>query len=281
MKKFLFSILAVLAVVASSVLGAEAAALTTGGLILANSLPLTIDDEYDRAAYDRIKFLFQGIDGFLVQPAYIRSEQVITNTKNSYQFETRSDLLLQQNRPLNKGVDNNDLFFATSWGLFLDNRVTTSKAQVTLQTYPNSIVFAAATTGCTYAQLEIFYNSQIQFQVGSTVFYEAYDTQRFRKVPQTQQTLATSGAGGNWSESQLRSNLVKVAPFVVLSGAAQNKIILTVPALPDTTDVAVDTNTQPTGENVLTLYFTGFTIKNGADKKEIAERLEQVGIKFS
>ena len=70
MKKFLFSIVAILAVVASYAIGSGAAAFTTGGLILANAaLPLTIDDEFDRAAYDRIKALFEGVEGFLVQPA--------------------------------------------------------------------------------------------------------------------------------------------------------------------------------------------------------------------
>lgn len=280
MKKFIFFSIAILAAAVVFATGVDLNHITTG-LSFAAMVPTTIDTERSRVVYDRVTALLG--EGFIVQPAYIRSEQVITNTKNSYQFETRSDLLSQQNRPLNKGVDNNDLFFAAAWGLFLDNRVTTSKAEVTLQTYPNSIAFAAATTGCSYDQLEIFYNSSIQFQVGSTVFYEAYDTQRFRKVPQTQQTAKTQGstAAGNFSEGTLAWGLTDIAPYVVLSGSAQNKIILSIPALPDTADVAVDTGTQPTGENVLTLYFNGFTIKNGADNKMIAEKLRKIGISLS
>jgi len=233
-------------------------------------IPAVIDTEHSRVVSDRINALFGDLN-FIVQPAYIRSENVISNTKNSYNFETRSDRLANvTGRPLQKGVDNNDLFFVSDWGLYLDYRLTTSKAEVTLQTYPNSIAFAAATTGCTYQQLEIYYNSTIQFQVGSTVWYEAYDTQRFRYVPQTQQTLATTGVGGNFSQSQLKDTLVPIAPYAVLSGSATNTIQLNVPALPDTADMA---STTSNSENVLTLYFNGFVIKNGADNPAIAKRL--------
>jgi hypothetical protein len=281
MKKFIFFSIAFLAAIVAFATGVVDLTHVATGLSFATMVPTTIDTARERVVYDRIQALLG--QSFLVQPAFIRSEQVISNTKNSYQFETRSDLLSQQSRPLNKGVDNNDLFFAAAWGLFIDNRVTTSKSEVTLQTYPNSIAFAAATTGCSYNQLEIFYNSSIQFQVGSTVFYEAYDTQRFRKVPQTQQTAKTQGstAAGNWSETDLGWALTDVAPYVVLSGSAQNKIILTIPSLPDTADMAVDTGTQATGENVLTLYFTGLTIKNGADNREIAAKLKGIGVNLS
>jgi len=281
MKKLFFFSVAILATVVAFASGVVDLTHLTTGLSFAAMVPTTIDTERSRVVFDRVSALLG--EGFIVQPAYIRSEQVITNTKNSYQFETRSDLLSQQNRPLNKGVDNNDLFFAAAWGLFIDNRVTTSKSEVTLQTYPNSIAFAAATTGCSYNQLEIFYNSSIQFQVGSTVFYEAYDTQRFRKVPQTQQTAATiaSAAAGNYSQTTLADGLTDIAPYVVLSGSAQNKIILSIPSLPDSADMAVSAATQATGENVLTLYFNGFTIKNGADNAQIAAKLRSIGISLS
>jgi hypothetical protein len=272
MKKFLFAILAVLAVGAAFATGVDLNHITSAGISLMG-IPAVIDTEHSRVVSDRINALFGDLN-FLVQPAYIRSENVISNTKNSYSFETRSDRLANiTGRPLQKGVDNNDLFFVSDWGLYLDNRVTTSKSQVVLQTFPNSIAFAAATTGCTYAQLDIFYNSSIQFQVGSTVWYEAYDTQRFRYVPQTQQTAATTAAAGNYSQASLKDTLVPIAPYAVLSGSASNIIQLNIPALPDTADMAVDTGTQPTGENVLTLYFNGFVIKNGADNPVIAKRL--------
>lgn len=272
MKKFLFAILAVLAVGAAFATGVDLTHITSAGISLMG-IPAVIDTEHSRVVSDRINALFGDLN-FLVQPAYIRSENVISNTKNSYSFETRSDRLANiTGRPLQKGVDNNDLFFVSDWGLYLDNRVTTSKSQVVLQTFPNSIAFAAATTGCAYAQLDIFYNSSIQFQVGSTVWYEAYDTQRFRYVPQTQQTAATTAAAGNYSQASLKDTLVPIAPYAVLSGSASNIIQLNIPALPDTADMAVDTGTQPTGENVLTLYFNGFVIKNGADNPVIAKRL--------
>ena len=272
MKKFLFAILAVLAVGAAFATGVDLNHITSAGISLMG-IPAVIDTEHSRVVSDRINALFGDLN-FLVQPAYIRSENVISNTKNSYSFETRSDRLANiTGRPLQKGVDNNDLFFVSDWGLYLDNRVTTSKSQVVLQTFPNSIAFAAATTGCTYAQLDIFYTSSIQFQVGSTVWYEAYDTQRFRYVPQTQQTAATTAAAGNYSQASLKDTLVPIAPYAVLSGSASNIIQLNIPALPDTADMAVDTGTQPTGENVLTLYFNGFVIKNGADNPVIAKRL--------
>jgi len=272
MKKFLFAILAMLAVGAAFATGVDLNHITSAGISLMG-IPAVIDTEHSRVVSDRINALFGDLN-FIVQPAYIRSENVISNTKNSYSFETRSDRLANiTGRPLQKGVDNNDLFFVSDWGLYLDNRVTTSKSQVVLQTFPNSIAFAAATTGCTYAQLDIFYNSSIQFQVGSTVWYEAYDTQRFRYVPQTQQTAATTAAAGNYSQASLKDTLVPIAPYAVLSGSASNIIQLNIPALPDTADMAVDTGTQATGENVLTLYFNGFVIKNGADNPEIAKRL--------
>lgn len=274
MKKYLLFSMAFLATIVAFASGVDLNHIGTG-LSFSMALPVVIDDARNRAVYDRICALFANVD-FIAEPSYIRSENVITNAKNTYSFETRSDLLQKQSdRPLQKGVDNNDLFFAAAWGLFLDYRLTTSKAEVTLQTYPNSIAFAAATTGCTYQQLEIFYNSQIQFQVGSTVFYQAYDTQRFRSVPQTQQNAATTAAAGNWSESRLEDNLVTMDPYAILSGAATNKIILTIPALPAVPDVASATADS---ENVVTLYLTGVTIKNGADDPKIAQALKMAGI---
>lgn len=271
---FLMATVAVMATVfASGVDIIHCLSHAAGGLSLMG-IPAVIDTEHSRVVSDRINALFGDLP-FIIQPSFMRSEQVISNTKNQYSFETRADILSKADRPLNKGVDNNDLFFVSDWGLFIDNRLTTSKSEVTLQTYPNSTAFAAATTGCSYNQLEIFFNSVIQFQVGSTVWYQAYDTQRFRYVPQTQQTSATLGsaAAGNYSQTQFKDTLVPIAPYAVISGSAQNTIQLSVPSLPNTADMAVDTTVQATGENVLTLYFNGFVIKNGADNAEIAKRL--------
>lgn len=239
------------------------------GLTIAATPLVIMDNKNQRAALERVTRIVskavaiaakakEDISGYIITPSYIRSEYTILNGQTQYQFEVR-DLALQSGtppRPLVRGIKDNDLGFVYSVGLFIDYRKI-GNTNVFLQSYPNSSVFTAS--GATVADLQIFYNGELNIKVGSTVFLDNYSTYNFYDVQQTQQSSAT-----NYSQFNLEDAQKTFDPYVLVSGKADNQFQLNLKNYQVATAPVVASSTS-LFENVVTLYMSMIVVKNGAN----------------
>jgi len=219
------------------------------------AMPLMLDSSKARIAYERVIELAT-TKGFIVAPGDIRSEQLISNTVTTYQFDVR-DTTLQgtiATRPLQKGVLDNDLFIAFRQGILIDHR-TALQSDVILQTYPNAAHFSASTAA--YDDLWAIYNGQFSVQVGATTFIQQFNSNNFATVPQTQKSLAT-----NESQYDLFDATKDLGTYSIFSGKGDNTVQLNIKTF------AGYAAAPSTGENVVTFWAKGFIVRNGANKFE-------------
>lgn len=218
-------------------------------------VPAIIDTSNARSAYERVLALASKWD-FIVAPGDIRSEQTITNTTGTYQFEVRDTILQGQNKVLQKGVQDNDLFVCFKQAIFMDNRADAStSSNVVLNSYPSYATFNSVTT--TFSHLWTFYNGLFSIQVGSTQFINQYSSAGFLTVPRTQKSLAT-----NADQFSLDEGLKDLGSYSIFSGKADNTIKL------DIKPVASFGAAASSGANVLTFWARGFVVRNGANAFE-------------
>ena len=219
------------------------------------ALPAVIDTSNSRAAYERVLALASKWN-YIVAPGDIRSEQTISNTSGTYQFEVRDTILQGQNKVLQKGVQDNDLFVCFKQAIFMDNRAdANTSSNVVLNSYPSYATFNAVTT--TFSHLWSFYNGLFTTQVGSTQFINQYSSAGFLTVPRTQKTAAT-----NADEFLLDTALKDLGTYSIFSGKSDNIVKL------DIKPVASFGAAASSGANVLTFWARGFVIRNGANQFE-------------
>ncbi len=231
-----------------------------GASVVTAASLIVVDENRMRAALQRVQAITAkatGITGnsYIITPGYINSEIVIDNSTTTYNFEVR-DLALQSGsapRKLVRGVKDNDLMFVYDIGLFIDSRQV-GKTDVNLLAYPNTTAFTAA--GGTIAHLQTFYNAEFSAQVGQTVFVDNYSTRNFNWVPETQQSSST-----NLSEWSLKCAVKPFDPYIIISGKADNKILVTTKTFTGF-DAAAVTDGY---ENVLSLFMSAIIVRNGAN----------------
>jgi hypothetical protein len=206
--------------------------------------------------------LLKEYPGTIIYEDYIRLEQRIDDQKSLYSFDPRTAMLKDINFRVNqKGVADNDVFVVTDLSMFIDCRPIEKQSAAVLQTYPNAIAFA--NSNCNPEDLEVFYNGQLTFKVGATIYINSDTTRKFRSVPQTQQdTTATT----LFSQSANDLDFVAIEPTVILSGKQDSKINLNFNYFPKI-DVAAKAGEgeELEFENVLTVEARGFTVYNAAD----------------
>lgn len=228
------------------------------GLGLANIGAMGV---YDDVSYGKVKALFSGPDGkcpFIVAPSFCRLERTVSNGQTTYTFDPRQTSMNTGNNSitnssLSAGVADNDIFVATKWRLYIDGRATATPGLVELQTYANVTAFTASITAT--RNMNVFFNSKLSFQVGSTVLIDQTSTVPFLDIPQTQQAAATT-----WSQNSIYESLIPCRPFHIISGRAANVYTLTTPDLTGLTLTALSGY-----QNVLTLYLDGYVVKNAAN----------------
>lgn len=226
------------------------------GLGLAFTPVFYMDPSRARAAYELIKNVIGKINTMtdaqiIVSESFLNSEQVIQNNKSVYDFK-----ILQQDmpddRPLNRGVQDNDVFIAFGGRLLIDHRVIGNTNVIPL-TYPNQFTFTAANTGAV-ADLYSLYNGQISYQVGSTVFQSGESSRFMLDIPRTQKS-------GVLNESEYHGiSLKNFDPYLVMSGKATNKLKLEIGLYAGWAGASI----VDTEENVMSMFFDGVTLENGA-----------------
>jgi hypothetical protein len=123
-------------------------------------------------------------------------EQALSTTLTQYTFPVLSNDNGPSGTRFNteQRLQQQDVFIASSWGVFLEEPTSASDASYILHTYPNPVAFS--TTG-EAAALEVIYNSYCKIAVNNTVILPYWSLSRHRYVPQTQKTTAAANVNGN------------------------------------------------------------------------------------
>jgi len=207
-----------------------------------NSLPewnKRIKSDTPRAALNYIKDAQKGMNpsgpkispDAVVSEGYLRLEQDL-GTRDSYDFNVLENT--GQPTVTERRLKVSDQFLVTHLGLFIISNslpfTDNSRSIAPLQTY-NSVRVRGA-IGSDNA--EIIYNGFLEIRVNETVYFDAYDTQRFKRVGTAQEgvevsTGATEPAyvADEWSDQHY--GLANLTPFIFFGGKANNKVSLNLP----------------------------------------------------
>lgn len=228
-----------------------------------------VDDTRARACYERIqnicgqligKFPDSAATSIVIQQDTLLTEQPIANEGTTYTFPVSNKTLTgltNPRRPLCKGVIDNDLFMAIDVRMMIDSR-TEGQSNVKYQTYP--CAFAFDPSGATTDDLWSIFNAQLTLQVDQVTYINKLATNLFTNVPPFN-LVDSAGLITEPVNTVDGKRYVELDPYPVISGRLDNVLTMYVPLYPGWNGAAnqeIYTNT----ENVITLEFLGFTIKN-------------------
>ncbi len=213
-----------------------------------------ISDERERAIYEHNSSQSR-FKGKAMTPGFLRLEQEIVNSKNSFSFVTyggdAASVYATERR-----LDRNDAFIATEVGLFIIRQdVANNKTNAELNSYVNLTTFAAS-AGFVPADLKAIFNGSLSVEINRVKKMVAFDTYRFLENPFTQQTGAT-----NYDSKQgKKTGFVKLTPQIVLDGSGTNDLTVTFPAYNGWAGASVTAGTQ----HRLVLYLRGLLVTGGS-----------------
>lgn len=166
-------------------------------------------------------------------PSFLRIEQTLNSTNGSYNFNLKVDsgTIATENK-----LDRNDIFVTEGIMLGISAQTPATQGKEVIQTYPNSVVFAAANvTGLVAADLEAIYNGYLKLKIGSKVNIEKLPLLHFRRVPVTQQasvvaaTAAIPSSGFANSEFGMETLSYKPGTLIYLRGTDNIELNVTFP----------------------------------------------------
>lgn len=218
---------------------------------------LVVDDTRERAAYLKVMEVTNKLNqifgaNILVQPGYFLSEVLLQGGTTAYQFPTLNTEMDKSVFPLSTGVNQNDIFAAIKREFTVDNRAATTSTIIYPQTYNNSEVFTALTTK-TPSHIQMIFNSNWNYQVGSKIYIQNQFTRKDLRQPLTQQSASNNLPYYNGD------TLIEIDPYLVISGKATNYLNFKIQN--GATPFAGDAET---GANVLSCFMQGFTLQNAA-----------------
>jgi hypothetical protein len=205
---------------------------------------------YERSVYKQLKKLYPNQ---VIAPGKLRLESTLSNSSNTIQVPVLEDSI----QPLKTEVrlNKNDLFFMIGLGMFITRQETGKEGRAVLTTYPNEFVFPAV-AGFKPSDLEALYNGKISMKVGDREYISTLDTNRFRFVPETQQSGAT-----NKDEFSEDNNFSELPTHYKLRGTDQIDLSVVFPSF---NGIEIESVTAGF-KHQLVLVPKGFIIKNGAN----------------
>ena len=226
---------------------------------------ITISTNRDRACRERVLSVLEANNGaaavkdFIVQQGAIRLENIIT-TRTEYNFNLFESQGSGTQTPTEIKLSRNDAFFVSDIALLMAKEVTGESAvplaNTRLWSYPDAVTFAAAGES---AALEAFYNSRLTFQTVPVERLQAFDTNVFRFQPPTR-VVATSGDA--WGPSQAERGYFPLSGEIILDGAQDNSVRISLPSNADIAAAAGITDES----NILIVKLYGHRVINGAQK---------------
>lgn len=237
-----------------------------------NKIQKTAYLDNGRAMYAALQSAYPKVQ--VISDSYLRMETPLNNNSSTYSFTPNASNSGQDILPELK-LNQNDVFGCLRYSLTIGQRTVANPGYTQLQTFP---CVALSGTGVTVANLYAIYNSYLTIKIGQTTFYDALPVLPCLFIPITQQdtvnavspysatAAATPGAITGFTvagqpyanQRNMDSSWRKMNAQLVLSGQAQNSIILNVP----TPVSGVQLTTTTTLINVLCLMFEGFIAKN-------------------
>ncbi len=188
-------------------------------------------------------------EGKTIFESFLRIDTLLTNGTNSVKFLTYAGDSASV-LPTERRLDRNDKFAVTKLGFFLCKQPD-GKSNGELHSYPNLTDFS----GPVAADLAAIYHGRLNITIGGKRIVNGLDMQRFKKVPQTQQSAAT-----NYDQSNLHDKLTPITPHLNIDGSANNEIEVTYPS-----HAGWAAGTAPAGfKHYLVMYAHGFLITQGS-----------------
>lgn len=228
-----------------------------------------VDSTRARAAYERIqniagqligKFPKSAATSFVIQQDTLITEQPIANNSSNYTFPLSNKTLTGLNnprRPLCKGVIDNDLFMAIGVRMMIDSRIE-GQSNVKYQTFPNEAAFGGS--GATVDDLWSLFNAQLTLQVDQVTYMNKLSTNLFTNVPPFN-LIDSAGLITEPVNTVDGKRFVELDPYPLISGRLDNVLTMAV-SLYNGWNGAADQEVYTNVENVISLEFIGFTIKN-------------------
>lgn len=229
--------------------------------------PFAAVADRNRQIYKTVK---QQVGTLIPNPAYLRVEQSLSNSKALYSFDVKKN---GNEIATEIKLDRNDLFVVHSLAIFISAQVSSSIGAEVLQTYPNKVVFGT-NSGFTYTHLEAVYNGYLRLKVANMVNIDNMPLLHFRHVPMTQQIAAVSSGSSatatktqaiDHSEFNLMSRAYPLESLIYLSGTMDINFEINIPTFSSIQIAATAASTT----NKLVLMPIGLLVKNGAGKAKI------------
>jgi len=187
--------------------------------------------------------------GKTIFSSFLRLDTQLINGINTIKFLTSTGDLSTV-LPHERRLDRNDSFLADRLG-FLVCKQPDGKSNGQLHAYPNLQDFSAAVA----ADLESIFMGKLNITIAGKRIVNGLDMQRFRKVPETQQSAAT-----NYDQSDLYKKLTPITPHLIIDGSANNEIEIVYPS-----HAGWAAGTAPaTFKHYLVMYCHGYLITQGS-----------------
>jgi len=232
-----------------------------------------------RAAYERIAALMRSETGradFIINQKTLRVEQELSSSKNTYSFDLKETSGSQ--RPLEKRLNTNDLFFMTHIALC----VTKQDESTTPKQYGNFPLFSHPDPNYfegddnvnirEFLCMEPIYNGSLTLKTSPLERLREFDTSLLRFVPERPYTVDATNDDqwGQYGPSMEERGFFALTPNIIIDGDDNNTVQLELGA-GDTSQIAggFDSSGTPTAidtSNVVVLLAHGFEVVGGAQK---------------
>lgn len=199
-----------------------------------------------------------------ITQSYLRFEKSLQSTLTQIKF----DVLQNEGSPnsTERRLAITDRFICTSWALYIQKAGTSTtataaeRAVAKLRTWPNPLIF---TDSGVAANMACFYNGWLSATIDKDVIIEAFDTDRFLRVPDMQKgtSLYTSAPAAGlhqddgWYDTHFA--FAKLTPLLIFNGAGSNVITLN---FPESVSMA-----GTTMQNFAVLKCRGYLAQNTSD----------------
>jgi len=230
-----------------------------------------------RAAFTRIQSLLKsetGREDFIINQKTLRVEQELSASKNTYTFDLKETNA--SDRPLEKKLKTNDLFFMTHLALCLTKQDTSTTPKqygnFVLHTNPDPNVFVGddSSNPLEHVALETIYNGSLSLKTSPLERLSSFDTSMFRFVPERPHTVDYSNPDQHpqYGPSMEERGYFALTPNIIIDGDDNNTLQLELGA-GDTTLIAGAVNAAGNSvntRNVVVLLAHGFQVVGGAQK---------------
>lgn len=198
------------------------------------------------------------------EPSKIRIEAQLKSGQGRYEFNIKKQDI---DNSWEKSLDRNDIFVPNFMGLLIALRSTTNPMTEVLRSFPivnDGVNPSAYPAGFTADDADAIYNGSLQWTIDNGVLFNAYPTENFKKVPETQPAFILDSTNAVVrqsikSEWDIKSALELVIPKLILAGTRDHRVTVNFEASGLT--FATTSGYTP----YLVFYMDGFLIKGGCE----------------